>query len=60
LQACAERRKTIPIEAVEELHHTILSWIEHTYNSRYRQRALGRLAPLELQLAFAGRGTVAA
>lgn len=26
-----------------ELHHPIVQWIEHTYNRRRRQRALGKL-----------------
>jgi transposase InsO family protein len=44
----------------DELHFEIVSWIEHTYNRRRRQRALGRLTPVEFELAFAERGTVAA
>jgi transposase InsO family protein len=27
-------------------------WIEHTYNRRRRQRRLGRLTPVEFELAF--------
>ena len=44
----------------DELHFEIVTWIEHTYNRRRRQRALGRLTPVEFELAFAERGTVAA
>lgn len=36
----------------DELHHEIVYWIEHTYNRRRRQRALGRLTPVEYELAF--------
>jgi putative transposase len=35
-----------------ELRYAIVHWIEHTYNRRRRQRALGRLAPVEFELAF--------
>ena len=35
-----------------ELRYAILTWIEHTYNRRRRQRALGKLTPLEYELAF--------
>jgi len=34
------------------LHNEIVYWIEHTYNRRRRQRALGRLTPVEYELAF--------
>lgn len=37
----------------EELRYAIVSWIEHTYNRRRRQRALGKLTPVEFELAFA-------
>lgn len=37
----------------EELHYAIVLWIEHTYNRRRRQRGLGRLTPVEFELAFA-------
>lgn len=30
----------------------IVTWIEHTYNRRRRQRRLGRLTPVEFELAF--------
>lgn len=36
-----------------ELHHAIGYWIEHTYNRRRRQRALGKLTPVESELTFA-------
>ena len=35
-----------------ELHEEIVFWIEHTYNRRRRQRALGKLTPVEYELAF--------
>ena len=35
-----------------ELRYEIVVWIEHTYNRRRRQRALGRLTPVEYELAF--------
>jgi putative transposase len=35
-----------------ELRYAIVLWIEHTYNRRRRQRALGRLTPVEFELAF--------
>lgn len=35
-----------------ELRYEIVAWIEHTYNRRRRQRALGRLTPVEFELAF--------
>jgi len=42
----------------DELHHAIVFWIEHTYNRRRRQRGLGKLTPVEFELAFAPLGTV--
>jgi putative transposase len=36
----------------DELAYEILYWIEHTYNRRRRQRGLGRLTPVEYELAF--------
>jgi transposase InsO family protein len=38
-----------------ELAHAIVFWIGHTYNRRRRQRALGKLTPVEFELAFAAR-----
>lgn len=37
----------------EELRYAIVLWIEHTYNHRRRQRGLGKLTPVEFELAFA-------
>lgn len=36
----------------QDLHYAIVPWIEHTYNRRRRQRRLGRLTPVEYELAF--------
>ncbi len=36
----------------DELHEAIVFWTEHTYNRRRRQRALGKLTPVEFELAF--------
>jgi transposase InsO family protein len=36
----------------DELAYAIIYWIEHTYNRRRRQRALGKLTPVEFELAF--------
>jgi transposase InsO family protein len=36
----------------DELTSEIIVWIEHTYNRRRRQRALGKLTPVEFELAF--------
>ena len=35
-----------------ELRHASVYWIEHTYNRRRRQRSLGKLTPIEFELAF--------
>lgn len=35
-----------------ELAYAMSFWIEHTYNRRRRQRALGKLTPVEFELAF--------
>ena len=35
-----------------ELAYAILVWIGHTYNRRRRQRGLGKLTPVEFELAF--------
>jgi len=35
-----------------ELRYEIITWIEHTYNRRRRQRALGKLTPVEFELTF--------
>ena len=42
-----------------ELRYEIVTWIEHTYNRRRRQRALGKLTPVEYELAL-GRTDLAA
>ncbi|SNS09943.1 Transposase InsO and inactivated derivatives [Geodermatophilus pulveris] len=44
----------------DELHGAIVFWIEHTYNRRRRQRALGELTPVEYELAFTSQAAVAA
>jgi putative transposase len=36
----------------DELAYAIIFWIEHTYNRRRRQRNLGKLTPVEFELAF--------
>ena len=36
----------------EELISETIVWIEHTYNNRRRQRGLGKLTPVEFELAF--------
>jgi transposase InsO family protein len=43
-----------------ELHQAIVLWIEHTYNRRRRQRALGKLTPVEYELASTTQAAVAA
>jgi putative transposase len=35
-----------------ELRYAIVTWIERTYNRRRRQRTLGKLTPVEFELAF--------
>jgi putative transposase len=35
-----------------QLRYELVRWIEHTYNRRRRQRALGRLTPADFELAF--------
>jgi transposase InsO family protein len=44
----------------EELHYAVVHWIEHTYNRRRRQRGLGKLTPVEYELAFAPQDSQAA
>jgi transposase InsO family protein len=36
----------------DDLTYAALFWIEHTYNRRRRQRGLGKLTPVEFELAF--------
>ena len=38
-----------------ELRYEIITWIERGYHRRRRQRALGKLTPIEFELAFAAR-----
>ena len=44
----------------DELHQAIVFWTEHTYNRRRRQRALGKLTPVEFELAFTTHAAIAA
>jgi putative transposase len=44
----------------DELEYAIVYWIEHTYNRRRRQRALGKLTPVEFELAFAPQASTTA
>jgi transposase InsO family protein len=44
----------------DELHHAMVLWIEHTYNRRRRQRGLGKLTPVEFELAFAPQSAMTA
>ncbi len=44
----------------DELRYAIITWIEHTYNRRRRQRVLGTLTPIEFELAFASEEALAA
>jgi putative transposase len=39
----------------DDLAYAIVYWIEHTYNHRRRQRGLGKLTPVEFELAFTAR-----
>ncbi len=39
----------------DDLAYEIVYWIEHTYNRRRRQRGLGKLTPVEFELAFTER-----
>jgi putative transposase len=36
----------------DQLAYEVIVWIEHTYNRRRRQRALGKLTPVAFELAF--------
>lgn len=42
-------------ETRDKLRYEIVHWIEHTYNRRRRQRRLGKLTPIEYELAFTRR-----
>jgi transposase InsO family protein len=35
-----------------DCRYAVVTWVGHTYNHRRRQRALGRLTPVEFELAF--------
>ncbi len=39
----------------DELATEIVFWVEHTYNNRRRQRGLGKLTPVQFELAFTPR-----
>lgn len=39
----------------DELASAIVTWIERDYNQRRRQRRLGKLTPVEFELAFAAQ-----
>ena len=39
-------------ETREELRLTIVTWIETKYNQRRRQRALGKLTPVEFEMIY--------
>jgi transposase InsO family protein len=43
-----------------ELRYAIMTWIERIYNRRRRQRGLGKLTPVEFELAFADELDLAA
>ena len=44
----------------DELRYAIITWIEHTYNRRRRQRVLGKLTPVEYELTFSSETRQAA
>ena len=44
----------------DELRYAIIRWVEHTYNRRRRQRVLGKLTPVEFELAFTSDEALAA
>lgn len=44
----------------DDLHYAIVHWIENTYNLRRRQRGLGKLTPVEYELAFTEQDVQAA
>jgi putative transposase len=44
----------------DELHEAIVFWTEHTYNRRRRQRTLGKLTPVEFELAFTNQAAAVA
>ncbi len=44
----------------DELHQAIVFWTEHTHNRHRRQRALGKLTPVEHELAFTSQAAAVA
>jgi transposase InsO family protein len=44
----------------DQLHNEIVFWVEHTDNRRRRQRGLGKLTPVEFELAFTNTAATAA
>ena len=48
----SDRGSQFRSRARAELRYAIVTWIEHTYNRRRRQRGLGKLTPVEFELAF--------
>jgi transposase InsO family protein len=46
-------------ERRDDLHIAIVTWIECTYNRRRRQRGLGKLTPVEFELAFSAQEALA-
>ena len=44
----------------DELRLAIVTWIERTYHRRRRQRALGRLTPIEFETIMATQAASAA
>jgi len=44
----------------DQLRLAIITWIERTYNRRRRQRRLGKLTPVEFELAIHNRHLEAA
>jgi putative transposase len=55
-----ERARPAALESRDELRYAIVTWIEHNYNRRRRQRTLGKLTPVEYELAFASEEALAA
>ena len=52
---CRRTSSTSGLEDPRGARLEIVYWIEHTYNRRRRQRGLGKLTPVEFELAFAPR-----
>ena len=44
----------------DDLHEAIVFWTEHTHNRRRRQRSLGKLTPVEFELAFTAQAAAVA